>query len=294
MSARNYCFTVNNYTEADIAKINVIPHTYLVYGFEEAPTTGTRHLQGYIQLEKKQRPSYLHKRMPTKAHIEIARATAPENRTYCTKSAKFYEDGVMKTERTNTATLYDQITKAETWQQVLRIDGIERRLDFAREVFNNKPPNKMENVILRGWQQELYDVLMKEPDDRTIYYVYDKKGGKGKTYLCKYLVANHGAFYFSPAKGTDIYYAYQNQGIILMDIPRSTKEEVINWGVCEKLKDGIFLSSKYNSVLKNRQRPAHLVIFSNQAPPEDEFSEDRLKVIDLGKVKTQMKIVIDI
>ncbi len=57
---RNYCFTVNNYDEDDI--IELLSHIgenkktdtikYLTMQEEIAPTTGTPHLQGYLELHK--------------------------------------------------------------------------------------------------------------------------------------------------------------------------------------------------------------------------------------------------
>jgi len=57
MSFRNYCWTLNNYTQEDVNRIATIVLTtplvaYLCYGAEIADT-GMIHLQGYIELNDK-------------------------------------------------------------------------------------------------------------------------------------------------------------------------------------------------------------------------------------------------
>lgn len=169
----------------------------------------------------------------------------------------------------------------EKWQEVLKIDGIEKHLNYAREVYNNKPIPKMEDFKPRQWQKEIINIVNKMADSRTINWVYDKQGGKGKTYLSKYLVANRNAFYFSPSKGQDVLYAYNNQEIIIYDIPRCQDEEYINYGTIEKLKDGLYFSGKYNSTQKYRKTNAHIIVFSNIEPPKNKFSMDRINLITI-------------
>lgn len=58
----NLCFTLNNYTleeELDLL-CTTLPVTYIVYGYEIAPTTGTPHLQGYMELNHKMRIDTIH------------------------------------------------------------------------------------------------------------------------------------------------------------------------------------------------------------------------------------------
>lgn len=47
---RRICFTLNNYNGEDEQRIQneTARYKYAIYGRETAPTTGTRHLQGYI------------------------------------------------------------------------------------------------------------------------------------------------------------------------------------------------------------------------------------------------------
>ncbi len=53
--SRRYIFTLNNYTEEDVKILmeEKVFFSYLLFGKEIAPTTGTPHLQGYFELPKK-------------------------------------------------------------------------------------------------------------------------------------------------------------------------------------------------------------------------------------------------
>lgn len=67
----NWQFTLNNYTQDEIAEINEIECKYVMYGKEEGKN-GTPHLQGLIVFNTKKSQSQLKKLMP-RAHVEIVR-----------------------------------------------------------------------------------------------------------------------------------------------------------------------------------------------------------------------------
>lgn len=279
--AKNWCFTWNNYTEENEKSLQDWEEVnYIIYGHEIAPSTGTKHLQGYIQFKAKHRITWIKKKLGDTIHLEIAKGSPASNEDYCSKDEHYYERGIIKVKGSNKNELKELIEKCDTWNDVLSICKIEKHLPYAREVWNNRKPEIQEGVVLRPWQNKLFIELMKVPDDRSIVWVYDKNGGIGKTFFCKYMYTNYDAFYCSPAKGADIIHMYNNQRIILYDIPRCVDEEYVNWGVIEKLKDGIVFSGKYNSCLKYRNANAHLMVFSNNMPPLAKFSADRIKFLD--------------
>jgi len=66
---------------------------YMIYGHEVAPTTGTKHLQGYIVFKGNQRLSAVKKHLPT-AHWAKAKGDFASNYAYCTKEDPcFFEKG---------------------------------------------------------------------------------------------------------------------------------------------------------------------------------------------------------
>lgn len=280
--AKNYCFTLNNYLDSEIdAIIDSDLYTYIVIGKEIAPTTGTPHLQCYIQLKSKKRLSYIQKHINSRAHYEIAKGTAEDNVKYCKKDGNFIEKGIVTIKGSNTERLYNEIVSCKTWQEVLKISGIENRMKYAQEVFKSKPIAKMAEIVPRTWQKRILDIVSQPADDRKIIWVYDRDGGKGKTYLSKYLMANKGAFYCTPMKSSDILYMYNNEDIFIYDIPRCTDEDFINYGALEKIKDGIYTSGKYDGKKIYRPTNVHIIVFSNALPLEGKFSRDRLVLMQL-------------
>ena len=87
-----WTFTLNNYDEA----INY--REYLsrgerkikraVFGFERGAETGTRHIQGYLELDRSYRISHVKKKFPS-AHWEFAIRGALANYEYCSKSGVY-------------------------------------------------------------------------------------------------------------------------------------------------------------------------------------------------------------
>lgn len=80
--SRSWCFTLNNYTEADVQRCRDWESKYIVFG-KEIGASGTPHLQGFITWKKPMRLSAVRK-LCGRAHWEIARSEdAAAN--YCMK-----------------------------------------------------------------------------------------------------------------------------------------------------------------------------------------------------------------
>jgi len=104
---RAWVFTVNNYTEADIAKLSDVGrHTrtkYMIFSEEVAPATGMRHLQGYIQYRSPKCFKSVKKDFDcsTSPYVSWAKASPIMNRKYVLKirdlddkpNEKYYEFG---------------------------------------------------------------------------------------------------------------------------------------------------------------------------------------------------------
>lgn len=88
-SANRFCFTINNYTDNDIELVCDLDSTYLVFGKEIAPSTGTPHIQGYVVFDPRSPPGLRSLRvLVPRAVWIIARGTSSENRRYCLKIDK--------------------------------------------------------------------------------------------------------------------------------------------------------------------------------------------------------------
>jgi hypothetical protein len=136
---------------------------------------------------------------------------------------------------------------------------------------------KME--ILRPWQNqlfnEIYTFLLRTDEDRKIIWYYDKIGNSGKTLLSKYLCINmeNEIICLSNGKSADISYLYKGEKIIIFDLSRSL-EDMTNYSIIEKLKDGQIFSPKYESTTKIYISPM-VIVFANFYPEIHKLSKDR-------------------
>lgn len=289
---------------------------YLVYGKEVCITTGRPHIHAVFQL-KQQKPITLSQKIlhPKVCDLKFPlRALDPESAHFAPKYAKkgsqsheewaehgsdgdafglFYEgeefgEWVGNGQRVDITKLMEGVKQARNWRELLEnteiSDTVMRNLNYTKELFAKKRPHAMSWAELTGlddaepreWQQELLNmVTVPCTNNRKIYSFVDPVGGAGKSILCNYLIRNHGAIVLS-GKATDMFCAYDMEPIIIIDCPRDAME-YFNYGAIEKLKDGVLFSAKYQSQMKVRDFPAHVIIFSNIELDTTKWSRDRLE-----------------
>nr|QXP07805.1 MAG: replication associated protein [Arizlama virus] len=95
-----WCFTLNNYTDDDVKRIQNVPCQYLVYGFEVGES-GTKHIQGYIHFKDSKPMSGTKKALGHTVHCEIRRGTILQAVDYCKKDGDFFEKGKIRMENNN-------------------------------------------------------------------------------------------------------------------------------------------------------------------------------------------------
>lgn len=114
VQSRYWCFTFNNYSIIDVEhlehifKVNEINY---IMGFEIAPTTGMKHIQGFISAKKKMRPSQL--KLNKKIHWEKIKGSQLENINYCAKGGDFIYHGL------KVPFAIETITKLNNWQHLV-------------------------------------------------------------------------------------------------------------------------------------------------------------------------------
>lgn len=92
MTSRSWVFTINNYTLAELEKLEFgTPCRYMIFGLEEGAQK-TPHIQGYIEFDAPKRLSGVAKLLP-RAHLEPRRGTRDEARQYCQKDDEWIEVG---------------------------------------------------------------------------------------------------------------------------------------------------------------------------------------------------------
>lgn len=91
---RNWCFTVNNWTDEDVGQIEGLGAAYYVYG-REVGEGDTPHLQGYVEFDSPKSFGWLHGQLP-RAHLEGRRGTREQARDYCMKDGDYVTAGVWR------------------------------------------------------------------------------------------------------------------------------------------------------------------------------------------------------
>lgn len=180
----------------------------------------------------------------------------------------------------------DFLQNVKSWKEVLInpefSEYISGKMNWAREVYMHaRMRSNFEFPSGRAydWQQTWIDFLKTPADNRTVHWVYDYKGGNGKSDLTNYLLSHQNAFLVDCGKIADIAYAYDNQPVVVFDLARDT-EDYCPYRAMEAFKNGRFFSPKYNSCLKTFT-PPHVVVFANYLPDESKLSADRWDVIRL-------------
>jgi len=177
----NYCFTWNNYEEKleDQFQLWLQNNTkYAIYGHEIAPTTGTRHLQGYLSLKQKSRTATLQRKLNEwgcKLVLFYAKGSAQQNRTYCTKvdTENYFEHGNIET--TGSGNRTDWIEIAEKMKKGTRLDAI--AISYPVQYIQRHSGVKAFRSICQK---------VNTPEIRDLYVsVYYGTGGSGKTHLAR-------------------------------------------------------------------------------------------------------------
>lgn len=113
--SKSWVFTLNNYTQHDCQMLDDLECSYIVYGKEVSPTTGTPHLQGFITFKRTYRLPQLKKIMP-EAHWDIARSVDAQN--YCLKDHNYkIRDNRVPSQRDDLQTVSSYIMSNHTIQE---------------------------------------------------------------------------------------------------------------------------------------------------------------------------------
>lgn len=89
--ATEFLFTINNYTNDDLQRVrsavsNSWGCNYLCFGLEIAPSTGTPHIQGYLQVDHRMRASTVNRKLGNRGRLQRATASLEQNKKYTAKT----------------------------------------------------------------------------------------------------------------------------------------------------------------------------------------------------------------
>jgi len=300
--SKRWTFTFNNYTDESIATLkNVIQELciYLHWSHEIAPTTGTPHLQGYLELKSKMRGSTLgrfFKDQQAKPKFIGSKGTAEQNQAYIDKQ-DFIGPKQIYVYGEPSKTVPGQRTDLQAFQLAVKKGVVDRkrlREDFA-EVCAKYPrfvdsyirdqiqvPKEPDHVY-RPWQQELAERLNQPADNRTINFIVDSVGDQGKSWFAKKWLETHpSSFLMRPGKHADMAYILPDKlDVLFLDCTRK-QLEYVPYTLLEELKDGYVMSTKYETIVK-RYPSLHIVVLMNQMPDMTALSQDRYRVTDLHR-----------
>lgn len=119
-----WCFTVNNPGEWRPVWQDAVM-SYMVWGLEHAPDTGTIHIQGYVRFGQRKTMNGAKRCINERAHMEKARGNEEQNRTYCLKEGgEHAEHGIfdanqgVKGRRTDLEDIAKKIAEGATMKQI--------------------------------------------------------------------------------------------------------------------------------------------------------------------------------
>lgn len=244
--SKHWFFTFNNYTEEDIN--NIVPK------FQEKCSK-------YVFQE------------------EIGEEGTPHLQGYCEFHGKIRPFSL-------------GLTTKISWRKPARISAV---IEYCQKEHTSNGRIWYKDIIVKKalktisrlypWQEELLNELIKEPDDRKIYYYYGAEGNKGKSAFAKYLCIKHKAIILS-GKRDDMKQGVNSfiekggiPNIIIIDVPRCS-QSYISWAGIEEVKNGCFYSPKYEGGMCLYD-PPHVVVFANCEPDLSALSQDRWIIKEL-------------
>jgi hypothetical protein len=287
--AKNWCFTLNNYTDDDCLKLSspLEGVSYCIFG-KEVGENGTPHLQGFIQFVERCRLNKVKDVVGVRAHLEVAKNVLASIQ-YCKKDGDFVENGDFVSsqgDRSDLERFKDDVKSGVLDLKRLREDHSDVFAKYTRfclsYVEDNYPGRVVADHPLRDWQQSLKQQLDQPPCDRKIIFIVDRVGNTGKSWFSHWWCQkNENSQLIQPGKFLDMAYCLrQDIRVLFCDAPRSKQGEFLQYDLFEHVKNGSLFSGKYESRTKSFG-PCHVVIMMNELPDMTKLSADRYHIIDL-------------
>ena len=293
IQSTRWCFTINNFTPQDEARLQDLKPKYLVYG-RETGEGGTPHLQGFVIFERNITFHAAKTQIGPTAHIEKAEGTSAQASEYCKKQdPEPFEWGTCPAQGKRTdwdeflKWVKDQETRVSRKDLILNFPKLwcrysERLQEIADA--HAPVPALVAGQPRDGWQRELVDELAGQPSERGIHFYVDEDGNSGKSWFCGYMLQENydDVQILKTGKEADMCYAIDpTKKIYLLDVPRS-RMEYLQYSVLEQLKDMMVFSTKYSSQMKVLSHRPHVVVMCNEMPDLEKLSADRYIIKEIN------------
>lgn len=187
----------------------------------------------------------------------------------------------------------EQVWEQPTIQSALIVFGNKVNVNSIVKYYEYRPKVPQQRKLSHfTWQNELIARLVtQEPDDRTIQWYSDKKGGAGKTELCTYLHCMYPTQFWLLTEfrtmsdiATVLFNACKtgwDGHAVLLDVPRQMRDFDVVYTAIETIKNGILTVSKYQSQLLTLPKRPHVVVLSNSLPDVTMLSLDKWELYEL-------------
>jgi len=247
--AINWSFVFNNYTEDDILIISAkFKEECKMWIFEcEIGEEGTPHLQGFIKLKEKMRPTEL--KLNKKIHWELCGGDEIDNLKYCSKD-------------------YRKNDKV----RIFKSDNVIIPCDVVKVIKEFRP-----------FQKELLDIILGPVNEGKIIWVYDEEGQLGKTEFLRYCNVEYGIPFTYGGKCADIvnlafnnkkYLLNTNRACMLYNFGRETENDKISYKSMEQIADGAISNTKFETGCFVCNKP-HVVVLANCMPLIEKMTKSR-------------------
>lgn len=253
--SRNWCFTLNNYTEKEVEQMEHLVNCKMVCS-KEVGERGTPHLQGYVEFPSARTLSGVKKTIGiNKIHLEPSYKGRLANIRYCTKE----EDIV--------------------------------RNDFP-SIQQYRGQDLPQETCLYPWQRSILEIILKpKTNNRKILWIYEPSGNTGKSMFGKYLeFHNKDVCYTRISKSADILTsASLEYTTYYFDFPRVLGPTFCPFTALECILDGVVDDCKLKKTpRKLRFMPPWVIVVSNFIPDKKLLSEDRWRIFTITD-KLQLK-----
>jgi len=295
MACKNWCFTLNNPTDEETEDLRNLFESneniqYLVFQTE---CENTIHHQGFIQLKVKKAMSTLKEYLGDRVHLEKTKGTPLQAAEYCQKEDTRldgpFEFGTISPGKgaRNDIKEFTESMKENLLTESQIIDLFPAMLAKYPRYVKTLTNSIQESKVIRsplvprpGWQSDLHTVLQGPAHNRQVTWYIDEVGNTGKsTFAREWRCNGQSGFIITGGRHQDIYYAYERQSVVFIDLARVAVDKV-PYEVMENFKNGGFLSTKYESKWVMFNIP-HVIVFSNFQPDQSKLSEDRWNIINI-------------
>lgn len=244
---RNFCFTWNNYDDASIRYLADLTCKYIAYSEEIAPTTGTKHLQGYVSFMNPKTIQQARAQLPG-CHVETMLGSIAQNEDYCSKAGRLIERGEKPISNDNKG-------RAEKlrWQRAKDLAIANQLDDIDADIFI-RCYSTLKNIAK--------DNLVKPPpQDVKCFWIYGPTG-TGKSHCVETTFPNCYKKQMDDLKWFDL---YNDEDVIYLE---DMDKYQVKWGgMLKRLADRWPMLASIKGSMKYI-RPKMIIVTSNYCPDE--------------------------